>query len=37
MFFSFLKSKLQKKQGLMYDELNNNIKKSNKNNTKRIL
>jgi hypothetical protein len=26
MFFSLLKSKLQKKQGLMYDELNNNIK-----------
>jgi len=26
MFFSLLKSKLQKKQGLMYDKLNNNIK-----------
>jgi transposase len=26
MFFSLLKSKLQKKQGLLYEELNNNIK-----------
>ena len=26
MFFSLLKSKLQKKQGLLYDDLNNNIK-----------
>ena len=25
--FSFLKSKLQKKQGLYYEDLNNNIKK----------
>jgi hypothetical protein len=26
MFFSLLKSKLQKKQGLYYEDLNNNIK-----------
>jgi len=26
MFFSILKSKLQKKQGLYYEDLNNNIK-----------
>jgi len=26
MFFSLLKSKLQKKQGLLYEDLNNNIK-----------
>ena len=28
MFFSLLKSKLQKKQGLLYDDLNNNIKEA---------
>ena len=26
MFFSLLKSKLQKKKGLLYEDLNNNIK-----------
>jgi hypothetical protein len=28
MFFSLLKSKLQKKKGLLYDDLNNNIKET---------
>ena len=28
MFFSLLKSKLQKKQGILYDDLNNNIKEA---------
>ena len=28
MFFSLLKSKLQKKKGLLYDDLNNNIKEA---------